>query len=201
MRQVEFSIDREIDFMNKYNLTADEFFLIRLIFLAQDDHEEYLSKFFTHNQLGYQVIDLLKSLQEKGIINKSYEVPEKGTIFDPQEVEFNKRVIDQFYQHSQDLGAELFEAYPAFTTINGKLFSLRNIAKGFKSFDDFCFYYGKSIHFNRQEHQKILELLEFGKDNNCINSGIVDFVVSKQWTVLEMMKDEDFGTFNTNELI
>ena len=38
---------------------------------------------------------------------------------------------------------ELFEAYPPFTIINGKTFSLRNISKNFKDLDDMCWQYGK----------------------------------------------------------
>ena len=195
------SIDREIQFMAKYNLTPDEFFLLRLIFLAQEEHEEYIGMFFSNDQLTNDLRDVLLSLQEKGIINKSYKVPDHGETFDPEDVELNKRVVDQIYQHSQDMGMELFNAYPAFTNINGKMFSLRNIAKNFKSMDDFCFTYGKAIKFNQQKHQEILNLLEWAKENGHVTSGIGDFVISQQWLTYEALKDGDFGTFETNELI
>lgn len=187
--------------MNKYQLTADELFLIKLIFYAQNEHEEYLNDFFSQNSLGYPIINLLKSIQEKGIINKSYKIPEKGTIFNPKDVEFNKLVLKSLLTHSQLLGQELFDNYPMFVTINGKQFSLRNIAKKYKTFDEFCWEYGKAIKFDIEEHNKILNLIEWGKENNTIHSGICDFIISKQWETLQTLKDEDFGTFNTNELI
>lgn len=201
MTQVEFSIEREIQFMNKYRLTPDEFFLMKVIFLAQEDHDEYLSMYFTQNQLTNDIRDVLLSLQKKGVINNTFKVPPKGMEFNPQDVEFNKKVVDQIYQHSQDFGIELFNAYPAYTSINGRMFSLRNITKNFKSFDDFAYTYGKSIKFNEQEHKRILELLEWAKENNHVTSGICDFVISQQWRTYELLRDGDFGTFNTNELI
>lgn len=201
MKKCELSIEREIQFMIKYQLTADEFFLFKLIFLAQDGQEEYLSMFFTQDQLGKEVRDLLCSLQEKGIINKSYSIPEKGIVFNPNDCTLNKKVLTEYYKHSEDLGMELFEHYPLYTIINGRTFSLRNIGKVFKSFDEFCMTYAKSIKFNPAEHQRILELLDFAKENNLIHNGICDFVLSRQWDTLEIIKDQDFGTFNTMELI
>lgn len=201
MQTSEFSIEREIQFMIKYQLTADELFLMKLILLSQNGHEEYLNEFFTQSKLNCSIRDLLMSLQEKGIIVKSYKVPEQGTIFEPNDVEFNKRVITSFYQHSEDLGTELFNNYPYYTVINGKTFSLRNIAKNFKTFDDFCFEYGKSIKFDPEKHKEILELIEFGKENNLIHSGLCDFIISRQWDTLKHYKEEGLGTFETNELV
>jgi len=199
---LELSIDREIDMMLKYQLTADELFVIKLIFLAQDGHEEYLSKFFTnHGQLTCTLREILLSLQSKTIINKSYVVPEQGTVFNPRDVDFNKTAVKGFLQHSQDLGMELFQAYPAFTTIDGRQFSLRNITKLYKSLDEMCFSYGKVIKFDLLEHKHIMDLLEFGKENNLIRSGICDFIESRGWLLLEELRDKDFGTFNTNELV
>ena len=201
MHQLELSINREIEFMIKYQLTADELFLFKLIFYAQEDHEELLNEFFSQNQLGKPLSELLYSLQEKGIINQSYQVPEKGEIFEPGDVEFNKNVLNSFMKHSQDMGMELFEAYPPYTVINGKTFSLRNIGKSFKSFDDYCWEYGKAIKFNPKKHQEILDLIEWAKDNNQLNNGLDSFVISRQWVTLESVKDGELGIFNTNELI
>lgn len=201
MKNLELSTDREIQFMIKYQLTADELFFMKLIFYAQEGHEEYLHEFFSQNQLTTDPRDLLVSLQNKGIINKSYDIPPKGIPFNPQDVEFNKRFTDQLMKHSQDMGMELFNAYPLFTTINGRQFSLRNISKNFKTFDDYCWEYGKSIKWNEQYHKEIMDLLEYGKDNNMITSGICDFIISRQWTTIKALKDAGMGTFDTGELI
>lgn len=199
MHNLELTIDREIDFMLKYELTADELFLIKLIFYAQEEHDEYIVRFFSRGKLTIDLKDLLGSLQEKGIINKSYKIPEKGMVFKPQDVDFNKRVLDSLFQHSSDLGMELFEAYPAYTNINGKMFSLRNVAKKFNSMDEFCWAYGKAIKFDLQKHQEILDILDWAKEGNYIHSGICDFVISQQWQTYELMKDGNNVTFDALE--
>jgi hypothetical protein len=201
VKTFELSIDREIQFMIKYQLTPDEFFLMKLIFFAQEGQEQYISQFA--NECGFErsIREILTSLQNKGVINKSYVIPQAGEVFNPQDVDFNKNVLNQFFQHSQDLGMELFEAYPPFTIINGKTFSLRNISKNFKDLDDMCWNYGRAIRFSQQKHEEIMELLEFGKENNLIHSGISDFILSQGWLALQVYKDEDMGVMNTNELL
>lgn len=190
MKRQEMSIDREIKFMIKYQLTADELFVLRLIFYAQEGHDEYISMFFTECQLSFSLKTILASLQSKGIINKSYVIPEEGTVFKPQDVEFNKDAVGQFLQHSIGMGMELFEAYPAYTIIQGRNFSLRNITKHFRDLDDMCWQYGRIIKFDRKKHEEIMELLAFGKENNLIHSGISDFILSHGWLALEAYRNE-----------
>ena len=201
MKNLELSIEREIDFLIKYNLTPDELFLIKLIWYAQDGHNEYLSEYFSENQLTLELRDVLLSLQKKGIINKTYVIPEKGSILNPNDINFNKNVVNSFLRHSQTLGMELFEAYPSSIVINGSTFSLRNITKLYKSLDEMCFEYGKAIKFNPETHKYILELLEWSKENGHIQSGICDFIASHQWLTLQELRDNGLETFNTNELI
>ena len=123
MAKFEMSIDREIQFMIKYQLTADELFVLRLIFYAQEGHDEYISMFFRDCQLGHSLKSILQSLQAKGIINESYVVPEEGSVFNAADVDLNESALYQFLQHSTDMGMELFEAYPAYTNISGRTFS------------------------------------------------------------------------------
>lgn len=201
MKQFELSIDREIKYMIKYQLTADELFVLRLIFYAQEGHSEYLTTFFTECQLGLSLREILASLQTKGIINKSYTIPAEGTIFQADDVDLNKNAVNQFLQHSIDLGMELFEAYPAYTNINGRTFSLRNITKNFKDLDDMCWQYGRMIKFDQRKHLEILELLEYAKENDLIHSGICDFILSQGWLALELYRDEGMGYFDNTTLI
>jgi hypothetical protein len=201
VKQFELSIDREIKYMIKYQLTADELFVLRLIFYAQEGHGEYISTFFSECQLGSSLRSILSSLQTKGIINKSYSIPEEGTVFKADDVDLNKHAVNQFLQHSTDMGMELFEAYPAYTTINGRTFSLRNITKNFKDLDDMCWQYGRMIKFDQRKHEEILELLEYAKENDLIHSGICDFILSQGWLALELYRDEGMGYFDNTTLI
>lgn len=203
MKQIEFPIDRELDFMIKYQLFPEELMIIKLIFLAQDNHPEYLSKYFSQMPLKGAPRDTLLSLQEKGIINKSYKIPEKGATFNPRDVDFNKVFLKSYIQHSGDMGMELFMNYPSFVNINGRQCSLKNISKLFNSMDDFCFAYGKVIKFNPEMHTKIMQLLEFGKENNLIHYGISEFVISLKWLEIEELQNSGvtLNGYNNSELL
>lgn len=201
MKNLELSIEREIDFMIKYQLTSDELFLMKLIWFAQDEHPEYLHKYFGECKLGKEIRELLMSLRDKGIINKSYIIPEKGEIFNPNDVDFNKIVTKSFIQHSQELGIQLFDSYPAFTYVNGRPFSLRNITKLYKSLDEMCFAYGEAIKFDPEKHQEVLEILDYARDNNLIQNGICQFIAERQWDMYQQMRDGDHGEFKTSELV
>ena len=201
MKYIELSFDREIELMTKYQIFAEELLFIKLVFLAQEGHPEYLSKYFSQMPLKGAPRDTMLSLQEKGIINKSYKIPEKGQTFNPLDIDFNKNFMKSYLQHSYDMGMELFMNYPAFIIINSKQFSLKNIAKSFKNLDDFAFAYGKAIKFDVEKHKEILELLEWGKEMNVLNYGIIEFITSLKWLELKELKESGLTTFNTSELL
>ena len=187
--------------MIKNKLTADELFLIKLILYAKEGQDTLIKKYFTNAGLSKPLREVLSDLQDKGIITKAYVIPEKNTIFNPNDVKFNKNFIKQLYQNSQDLGMELFEKYPAFVVINNTTYPLRNITKLYKSFDEFCFKYAEAINFNLEKHEEVLKLVEDAADSNLININIASFVGSHGWEDLKAMQEKDLGTFNTNTLL
>lgn len=71
------------------------------------------------------IIELLNSLQTKGIILKSYKIPSSEEEFDPFDVELNKNFVKYFYKSSFDMGEELYNEYPMFGNINGCVDKLR----------------------------------------------------------------------------
>lgn len=189
--------------MIKYQLFPEELLILKLIFLAQEDHPEYLSKYFSQMPLKGAPRDTLLALQEKGIINKSYKIPEKGATFNPRDVDFNKVVLKSYQQHSGDMGMELFMNYPSFVNIGGRQCSLKNISKLFKSMDDFCFSYGKAIKFNPEMHTRVMAALEFGKNNELIHYGISEFLISLKWLEIEELKEsgKTLNGYNNSELL
>lgn len=200
MTNENWSLDLELKLMIKYNLTAHELLTVKLIFLSQDGDSSYLNTYFTSG-VSAKLKDTLISLQSKSIINKSYVIPKDGEKFIPNDVEFNQLFINSYLQHSNDLGMELFMAYPIFMTIDGKNYSLKNVTKSFKSLEDFCFAYGKAIKFNKEKHKEVLELLEYGKEINYIRFNICEFVISQKWHEIKQLRNEGLDSFNTSELL
>lgn len=172
--------------METYGLTADELLLIYLTFIARDEegHSEFFSQWF--NGGGKERLrDLFNSLKEKGIIHKNYN-PEK---FVPNEIEFNLNFIKSWTKNSLELGLELFNAYPPAMRIDQRYVPLRDISKRFSSLDDFFFFYSAQIGHNPAKHREVMELLEWGKENNFINFGILNFAISHQWEYLKQLRD------------
>lgn len=185
MEKLELSIKRKLEIMNSYNLTSENFDLIQMLFMAQEEegHGEYLGQWFKIHGVD-KFRSNLKELQEKGIILKSYKIPEKGQQFDPDNVEFNKTFMKAYYKHSGDMGGELFSIYPSFVNINGKACSLKNISKYYSSLDDFFFAYGKAIKFDPIKHEEILELVKSASKLGLLHYGILEFVTSQKWLTL-----------------
>lgn len=189
-----------INIINKYNLSADELLLIYLTFISQSENGN-AKIYFEHwyNGTGKnKLLQLFNSLKEKGIIKKNYN-PEK---YDPDEIEFNKTFIKQYFKYTGELGKELYDNYPSFITINNKVYSLKNISKKFISLDEFYFYYSSTIGHNINKHNEIMDLLKWGKENDQIRYGILEFVASNKWNeLLELKNDNKINNIASSESI
>lgn len=189
--------------MISYNLTADELLLVYLTFLAQEEegHIEYFAKWFSNGGKS-KLKDLFNSLKEKGIIHKDYN----PTTYNPDDIEFNKNFLKGWLKLSGELGKELFDSYPPFLSIQGKLAPLKNISKKFISLDDFFFFYGTKIKHNPDKHKEIMDILDWAKQHNQINFGILEFVSSEKWNDLAYLRDHPQegqveSTFNVYETL
>lgn len=189
--------------MATYHLTADELLLVYLTFLARDEENgaEYFQSWF-NNGGSERLRSLFESLKEKGIILKSYNP--KNYI--PNEIEFNKTFLKSWTKSSSCLGQELFNAYPSWLNVNGRLVTLKNISSRFASLDDFFTFYAVQIGNNPEKHQEVLEILNWAKENDKLNSSILNFVISHQWESLKELRDNPAmvgvaSTFDTYESV
>lgn len=197
--QLTLTIENEISLLDKYNLTADELLFIRCVLILQDDNNEELFKslFKVLKQQNINLKDLLVSLQEKGVILRSYNIPKVGEILDPYTIQINKNFIKNIYKSSFELGKELFDNYPQFGQIGNNTVPLRSVAKHFDSLEDAYFRYGKIIGWNPERHNEIIELVKWAKENNIICQSLSSFIINNAWLDLESMKNGDNG-FNVN---
>lgn len=201
VQKLNFNIDDELVLIEKYEITPTEMFVARLILLAQesDEEQQYLAKFLSipENVRG-DFRDILLSLQNKGIILKSCNIPKKGETLDIYELEFNKNFLKNFYRASGDMGEELFEHYPQFANINGNMVGIRNVSKKFVDLEDAWRKYGKIIKWNPDIHNEIINLLDWAVENGIdINKSLANFICDHSWLDLKTLRDGGAG-FNTN---
>lgn len=196
-----FDIDNELIFLEKYNLTPTELMTIRTILLAQDNQEDYLFKFnniLTKTDVKFR--DILISLQNKQIITKAYKIPNEGESFEFEDVTFNKSIVKAFYRASFELGKELFNVYPQTTIVNGVIYALRRVSKKFNSLEDAFRVYGKTIRWDKELHNEIIELVKWGIDNDYSFTTLDDFIVDNAWESIRAIRDGHAININFNAI-
>lgn len=172
----------------QYNLTMDEILLVYLTFLAQDEegHPEYFVKWFS-NGGQERLKELFESLKNKEIILKNYT----PTKYNPNEIEFNKNFLKGWIKGSNQLGKELWENYPKVLFINGKYFPALDVTRNnkFSSPEEFWFHYSVQIGHSLDKHIQIMELLEYAKEKNLIQTSLFKFVANHQWETIQYIKE------------
>lgn len=172
--------------------------LVRTLLMLQNEDNEDLFREYIEllYSCGIKLREVLISLQDKGVILKSFKIPEEGKAFDPYAIQFNKSFIKNLYKCSFELGKELFETYPQMTMINGSIVPLRGVSKHFNSLEDCYFRYGKSIGWNEERHNHIMELIDWSKEHDLIKQSLSSFVINQAWLDLEAIKNGDTGNIN-----
>lgn len=198
-----FNLEDQVVLLERYKINSDELLFITVILLIQEgDMNPYINLYFSlPAACRGSVRDLLISLQQKQIITKEYKVPSAGSKFVPEDVTFNKNFVKNFYRASFWIGKELFEIYPISTIVNGLEFKLRRVSKKFDSLEDAYQAYGKAIAWKPEVHQHILELIEWGKENNYQFTTLDSFIVDHDWLNIEAMKDNSTLNANTMKLL
>lgn len=200
------TLEREVNFLVQYNLTADELLFIKVLLLFQNEPEDILRANDMYGLIG-KVMDtqkknnlppglMIRNLQGKEIILKSWKIPKDGERFDPREIPLNKNFVKQLYRTSFEMGKELYEVYPEYANIDGSLVWLKSICKKFDSHEDCYFRYGRSINWNPETHERIVNLVIWANENRLLNSSFGNFIIDQRWTMLESLRNGD--TVNVN---
>ena len=198
-----FNLEEQVVLLEKYQINSDELLFITVILLIQEgDDNPYINLYFSlPASCRGSIRDLLTSLQEKQIITKEYKIPPAGSQFIPENVTFNKNFIKMFYKASFWIGKELFETYPISTIVNGIEYKLRRVSKKFDSLEDAYKAYGKAISWKPEVHKNILQLIEWGKENNYQFTTLDSFIVDNDWLNIQAMRDNSILDANTVKML
>ena len=174
MSQHNLSLKEEISIYINSGLTPTELFILRLLQLAIDGDATDLINYLSNVPDGKLLFRrVLESLKEKKVILSSFKIPKEGESLNYKNIPFNKNFIKMYIKESNELGKEIFDAYPPFININGKMCSIKNFTKaGLYSFEEFCLYYAKAIKSAKVTHERVMEAVEYGKEHNLLNYSI-----------------------------
>lgn len=198
------SLQEEINICINSNVTPTELFILRLLFLAQDGDSNYISNYLSNIPNGKELlITVLTSLKEKGIILSGFKIPEKGQSLHFSEIPINKNFLKKYIRESNQMGKEIFDIYPPFMYINGKMVSIKNFTKaGLFSIDDFCIFYSKQIKLSGVTHERVMDALRFGIEHNLIRYSLLEFIASQKWLEIEYIQNSgDINGYDNTEFI
>lgn len=204
MSKFNLSLKEEINIYINSGLTPTELFILRLLQLAIDGDPSDLVNYLSNTTDGKIILrKVLESLKEKKVILSSFKVPCEGESLNFNNIPFNKNFIKMYIRESNLLGKELFDAYPPFININGKMCSIKNFTKaGLFTFEEFCLYYAKSIKSAGVTHERVMEAVEFGKEHNLLNYSILEFIASHKWEEIEYIRESgNVNGYNNSELL
>ena len=198
-----FNLEEQVVMLEKYQINSDELLFITVILLIQEgDENPYINLYFSlPTACRGSIRELLISLQDKQIITKEYKIPPSGTKFIPEDITFNKNFIKTFYKGSFWIGKELFEIYPISTVVNGVEYKLRRVSKKFDSLEDAYKAYGKAISWKPETHRKVMQLVEWGKQNNYQFTTLDSFIVDNDWLNIEAMQENGALDANTVRML
>ena len=191
------TLENELCLLEKYKLTPTELFTIKLILLAKEDGEyKWLQRYVQIIKLR----DILASLQEKGIILKSWKLPKEGQQLIVEDITFNQNFQKQYFRASFEMGEELFNIYPQSTIVNGQIYNLKRVSRKFDSLEDAFAKYAKYIHNNPKIHQEVIELIKWGIDNGYNFTTLDSFIVDNSWIAIKAMKEGNGINVNTEAI-
>lgn len=77
LKNLTLNLEEEIALLTKYRITPNELMIVRTLLILQDEDTEELFKSYIEllYDCGTKLREILLSLQEKGIILKSYKIP------------------------------------------------------------------------------------------------------------------------------
>lgn len=184
--------------MKDYKLNPTELFTVKVILLAQDGEYEYLQHYVECFENKNYLRLTLESLQEKGIIVKSYKIPKPGTQFIPEDVQFNQNFLKRYYRSAFEMGEELFYTYPQSTVVGGIIYNLRSVSKKFDSLEQAFQKYAKIIKNSPEIHQQIIDDIRWGIENNYAGFTTLDrMIIDRGWENLHAIRTGDGINVNT----
>ena len=191
------NLDNELCLLERYKLTPTELFTIQVILLAKEEGEyEWLQRYAQIQKLR----PIIESLQEKGIILKSYKIPKEGEKLIIEDILFNQNFQKQYFRASFEMGKELFETYPQFLTINGVCYNARRISKKFDSLEQAFAKYAKAIKYKDDIHQQVIDNIKWGIDNGYNFTTLDDFIADNSWIALEAYRNGNGININTEAI-
>lgn len=176
-------IDKQLDLMVKWEIDANQYFLIELLNLCQQEGgAKYLYKYF--DRLGSSKLAIpgssILDLVDKKILKPFNQ--NEPLFYDT--LEFTESFVKQQWVDKDIAGYELWEAFPierSYRIDKDRPLFTKKLGGNFLSKEDFYRFYCKTIRYSKAKHTKVLAALEVAKANQQIDFTIEDWVKGEMW--------------------
>jgi hypothetical protein len=196
-----YTIKQDLDLCIEFKINAAQLMFVKMLVpnlsLNKDEarKEGWALAMKFRNELGGIPLKDLEDLILREVIIDHNDMGK--TLYEYYEI--NPKFFYKFSLKIYPIVDELHDAYPDFIyDASGKKF----VAKGCSP-QEISIDYLKAINNSPEEHQKVIEDINWGKQNNAIVMGLKKFVAAKYWTSLRELrnKTESYKTHSNVRVI
>lgn len=175
--------EKYVEFLVTHKMTANQFLFC---YLKASYDIKNLRRYI--ERIGFFKAEEIKDLIERGYIEDFNEKNPNGTRQDfVDSYLVTPKFTREIFVETEQAGEELWNAFPAFISINGSRVSARSTDK-----DILIKNYIKKIKNNKKLHEEVLSLLKLAVERSEIKMGIEKWVGGEQWVTLrELFKTND----------
>lgn len=170
-----YPLDKYVDVLLKLDISPIQVLFCQIIYERRHD---LLYKIANEGQIFPR--SYLQDLVEKGMVVDTN--PDSSNLF-ADYFEVTDKFVNAFYEASPKDGEEFWNAYPPFMTIDGKKIPTKACNK-----EELIQWYHKNVGA-KHPHKKVMQALEYAKDNKLISMRIDKWLYSESFIDLwEIMK-------------
>ena len=160
-----------VDFLALKQITANQLLFCYLIYSQQ------LDLFFKYAHEVKFTTEEIRELEDRGfVINQDYH---SGTVYSDMYM-VTERLLDGLDLIDTSQAEAFWLAYPNFLVIQNSQVPAKSTDKS-----EFLLNYSRKLVRSKALHKRVMQAIAFAKSRNLITMGIVKWVASAQWEVIE----------------
>lgn len=181
-----YSLVEDMEIMEKLGVGPYQLFLLKMMYEAEEDRVPVYKSVAKMKKMGLLDLDALADLIAKDIVEDYNNALKSETFIDY--IELTPKALKALSIPSFK-ARELMKSYPRLLEINGQNYNIVNVGEA-----ELTNSYEKNLEITGYTHEKVIELLEWGKENKCVNIGLKKFSETQYWVALEEMKKNGRGS-------
>lgn len=183
-----YTLKNDLEILKSLDINSTQLLILKLLSEAEEDRTVLYKLSKEMAELKLFNWNYVADLISRDIIldhNSSDFSKPSPMYFDYMEI--NPKYLKKFTTLTHK-AKEVIKLYPRLIEINGKNFNLVNVG-----YVDLAEMYKENLEFTGFEHEEVLELIKWGKENKQINVGLEKFTKTQYWVLLKELKESSGG--------